>query len=80
MPQLIDISTLAACFKEYGPHPLHYVFRLLQPVTPSAYNLLGNTVNTMFDAVVTSTPADFSPLPTPVFEASPSPSSPLPLK
>lgn len=55
MPQLIDISTLASCFKEYGPHPLHYVFRLLQPVTPSAYNLLGNAVNNMFDAVVSST-------------------------
>ena len=54
MPQLIDISALAACFKEYGPHPLHYVFRLLQPATPSAYNLLGNAVNNMFDAVVSS--------------------------
>ncbi len=60
MPQLIDISALASCFKEYGPHPLHYIFRLLQPVTPSAYNLLGNAVNNMFDAVVSST-TDASP-------------------
>lgn len=52
MQPLIDISALSACFKEYGPHPLHYVYRLLQPVTPSAYNLLGNAVNNMFDAVV----------------------------
>lgn len=54
MQPLIDISALSACFKEYGPHPLHYVYRLLQPVTPSAYNLLGNAVNNMFDAVVSS--------------------------
>ena len=52
MQALIDISALSSCFKEYGPHPLHYVFKLMQPVTPSAYNLLGNTVNNMFDAVV----------------------------
>lgn len=52
MQSLIDISALSSCFKEYGPHPLHYVYRLLQPVVPSAYNLLGNAVNNMFDAVV----------------------------
>lgn len=54
MQPLIDISALSYCFKEYGPHPLHYVYRLLQPATPSAYNLLGNAVNNMFDAVVSS--------------------------
>ena len=52
MPQLIDISALASCFKEYGPHPLHYLYRLIMPAESSAFNLLGNTVNTMFDAVV----------------------------
>ena len=52
MKQLIDISALASCFKEYGPHPLHYLYRLLMPAESTAYNLLGNTVNTMFDAVV----------------------------
>ncbi len=57
MRPLIDISALSACFKEYGPHPLHYVFRLLQPVVPSAYNLLGNAVNNMFDAVVSASPS-----------------------
>ena len=81
MPQLIDISALAACFKEYGPHPLHYVFRLLQPVTPSAYNLLGNTVNNMFDAVVSSAnhAADSAPTSAPVGEVSPSPISSFPI-
>ncbi len=54
MQPLIDISALSFCFKEYGPHPLHYVYRLLQPVVPSAYNLLGNTVNNMFDSVVSA--------------------------
>lgn len=52
MRPLIDISALSSCFKEYGPHPLHYVYRLLQPVAPSAYSLLGNAVNNMFDAIV----------------------------
>lgn len=52
MKQLIDISALASCFKEYGAHPLHYLYRLIMPAESSAYNLLGNTVNTMFDSIV----------------------------
>lgn len=52
MKPLIDISALAACFKEYGAHPLHYIYRLLMPAENTAYNLLGNTVNAMFDALV----------------------------
>lgn len=46
---LIDISALAACFKEYGPHALHYIYHLIEPSDPSAYTLLGNTVNLFFD-------------------------------
>lgn len=52
MRQLIDISALASCYKEYGPHPLHYLYRLIMPAESTAYNLLGNTVNNMFDAAV----------------------------
>lgn len=46
---LIDISSIASCFKDYGPHALHYIYSLVFPSKPSPYNLLGNTVNLFFD-------------------------------
>lgn len=46
---LLDISSIAACFNERGPHPAHYIYNLVFPSEPSAYNLLGNTVNLFFD-------------------------------
>lgn len=46
---LLDISSIATCFKEYGAHPLHYIYNLVIPSPPSPYNLLGNTVNLFFD-------------------------------
>lgn len=46
---LIDISSIAACFKDYGAHPLHYIFHLIEPQQSSPYTLLGNTVNQFFD-------------------------------
>lgn len=46
---LLDISSVAACFKENGPSALHYIYSMVIPSEPSAYNLLGNTVNLFFD-------------------------------
>ncbi len=46
---LVDISSIAACFKEYGAHPLHYLYHLITPQASTAYTLLGNTVNRFFD-------------------------------
>ena len=46
---LIDISTLAECFKEYGHHPLNYVLMRLQPVGNARPLLLGNIVNLFLD-------------------------------
>lgn len=46
---LLDISSVAACFKENGPNALHYIYSMVIPSEPSAYNLLGNTVNLFFD-------------------------------
>ena len=46
---LIDISTLAECFKEYGHHPLNYVLMRLQPVGNTRPLLLGNIVNLFLD-------------------------------
>ena len=46
---LIDISTLAECFKEYGHHPLNYILMRLQPVGNTRPLLLGNIVNLFLD-------------------------------
>ena len=46
---LIDISSLAECFKEYGHHPLNYVFARLQPPDNTRPLLLGNIANLFLD-------------------------------
>lgn len=46
---LIDISSLAECFKEYGHHPLNYVFARLQPSDNTRSLLLGNIANLFLD-------------------------------
>ena len=46
---LIDISSIANCFSENGPHALNYIFSLVIPSKPNPYSLLGNTVNLFFD-------------------------------
>ena len=46
---LIDISSLAECFKEYGHHPLNYVLARLQPQGNTRPLLLGNIVNLFLD-------------------------------
>lgn len=46
---LIDISTLAECFKEYGHHPANYLFMRLQTTGSTRPLLLGNIVNLFLD-------------------------------
>lgn len=46
---LVDISTLAECFKEYGHHPLNYVLLRLQPSGNTRPLLLGNIANLFLD-------------------------------
>ncbi len=46
---LIDISTLAECFKEYGHHPGNYILARLHPVGNARPLLLGNIVNLFLD-------------------------------
>ena len=46
---LIDISTLAECFKEYGHHPLNYVLLRLQSPSNTRPLLLGNIANLFLD-------------------------------
>ncbi len=46
---LMDISALAECFRDYGCHPLNYLFARLQPSENSAPLLLGNIANLFLD-------------------------------
>ena len=46
---LIDISTLAECFKEYGHHPANYLLARLQPTGNTRPLLLGNIANLFLD-------------------------------
>ncbi|MDR0865621.1 MAG: AAA family ATPase [Candidatus Symbiothrix sp.] len=49
---LIDISSLAECFKPYGHHPLNYILSRLQSKATTSPILLGNTANFFMDEFV----------------------------
>ena len=46
---LIDISSLAECFREYGHHPANYYLSRLQPIENARPLLLGNIANLFLD-------------------------------
>ena len=46
---LLDISSLAECYKDYGHHPLNYQLTKLQPVQNARPILLGNIANLFLD-------------------------------
>lgn len=46
---LIDISSLAECFRDYGHHPANYVLARLQPIENARPLLLGNIANLFLD-------------------------------
>ena len=46
---LIDISSLAECFKDYGHHPANYILARLQPSENTCPLLLGNIANLFLD-------------------------------
>ncbi len=59
---LLDISTLAECFKDYGAHPLNYFMAKLTPDQNMPPVLLGNIANQFLDDIVNETeeqPADY---------------------
>ena len=59
---LLDISTLAECFKDYGAHPLNYFMAKLSPDKNTPPMLLGNIANQFLDDIVNETkdqPADY---------------------
>lgn len=49
---LIDISSIAACFKDYGHHPLTYTIERLRPRANSSAILLGNMAGAILDGVI----------------------------
>jgi ABC-type cobalamin/Fe3+-siderophores transport system ATPase subunit len=49
---LLDISSLAECFRQYGHHPLNYTLSRLQSKTMTTPLLLGNTANFFIDEFV----------------------------
>lgn len=53
---LIDISSLAACFTECGPHPMRYLLSMLAPKEVTRHILLGNTANQFLDDCVNHSP------------------------
>ena len=46
---LIDISSLAECFRDYGPHPGNYFLSRMQPIENARPLLLGNIANLFLD-------------------------------
>lgn len=46
---LIDISSLAECFRDYGHHPANYFLSRLQPIENARPLLLGNIANLFLD-------------------------------
>ncbi|MDR0891170.1 MAG: AAA family ATPase [Mediterranea sp.] len=54
---LIDISSLAECFKEYGSHPGNYFLSRLQPIANARPLLLGNIANLFLDEWIHATPS-----------------------
>lgn len=49
---LIDISTIANCFEDYGHHPLIYTLKRMQPRPNNRYTILGNFAGTALDDII----------------------------
>ena len=49
---LLDISSVAACFKDYGHHPLTYTLERIRPRANSQPILLGNLAGGVLDGIV----------------------------
>ena len=56
---LVDISSIAACFQDYGHHPLAYLINRLKPSANTSPILLGNFAGTALDQIIHDPDADF---------------------
>ena len=59
---LVDISAIAACFQDYGHHPLAYLINRLKPSANTSPILLGNFAGTALDQIIHDPEADFGDL------------------
>lgn len=55
---LIDISSLAACFREYGQHPLNYFMNKIKPRANTAPILMGNLASQFLDDYINEQPQE----------------------
>lgn len=53
---LLDISAVAACFEDYGHHPLMYIINQMKPRANTYHTLLGNYAGTALDEIVKGKP------------------------
>ena len=56
---LVDISAIAACFQDYGHHPLSYLINRLKPTANTQPILLGNFAGTALDRIIHNADAKF---------------------
>ena len=71
---LIDISSLAECFKKYGNHPLNYLHSKFEAIRNTRHVLLGNAANLFLDELVnekSKDPIDYSTIRKKVFKSAP---------
>ncbi|MBQ7419666.1 MAG: AAA family ATPase [Prevotella sp.] len=59
---LLDISSLAACFSDYGHHPIAYTLGRLKPVANTQPILLGNFAGAALDDIINQ--SDYTPITT----------------
>jgi len=60
---LLDSSSLAETFRDYGNHPLNYVFSRFMPKAGGSAIMLGNVANLIFDEVIYARdPENITPL------------------
>ena len=53
---LVDISSLATCFREYGHHPLNYFMNKVKPRANTAPILMGNLASQLLDDFINEKP------------------------
>ncbi len=71
---LLDISSLAECFRPYGNHPLNYILARIRPGENTQHILLGNTANFFIDELVNekdSQPVNYQDVLKKLFKSSP---------
>ena len=56
---LMDASSLAECFKNYGHHPANYLMARLTPQENTRYLVLGNIANTFLDEWIYNDAPDY---------------------